>query len=41
LFIKRVYRDDEYIKEVESKAVEFNDEVETTIQRLKGNKNGN
>lgn len=40
LFIKRVYRDDEYIKEVESKAVEFNDEVETTIQRLKGNKNG-
>lgn len=36
LFIKRVIRDDEYIKEVESKAVEFNNEVEMTIQRLKG-----
>lgn len=40
LFVKRVMRDDEYIKEVEGKVIEFNDEVETTIQRLKGNKNG-
>lgn len=40
LFIKRVIRDDEYIKEVESKVVEFNDEVEMTIQRLKGNNHG-
>ena len=36
LFIKRVYRDDKYIKEVESKVVEFNEEVEMTIKRLKG-----
>jgi putative phage-type endonuclease len=37
LFIKRYNRDDAYIAELESKVVEFNDEVEQVITRLKGN----
>lgn len=36
LFIKRYNRDDAYIAELESKVVEFNDEVEQVITRLKG-----
>jgi hypothetical protein len=36
LFIKRYERDDAYIAELESKVVEFNDEVEQVITRLKG-----
>ena len=36
LFIKRYERDDAYIAELESKVVEFNNEVEQVITRLKG-----
>ena len=34
-FVKRIYRDDEYIKEMENKVILFLQEVETTINNLK------
>lgn len=40
LFIKRYARDDAYIAELEEKVVEFNDEVEQAITRLKGKYHG-
>lgn len=34
-FVKRIYRDDEYIKEVEDKVILFLNEIETIINNLK------
>lgn len=35
MFVKRIYRDDEYIKKMESAVIAFLSEVETTINKLK------
>ena len=40
-FVKRIYRDDEYIKEMEDKVILFLQEVETIGNNLKEIKNGN
>lgn len=40
-FVKRIYRDDEYIKTMENKVILFLQEVETIINNLKENINGN
>lgn len=40
-FVKRIYRDDEYIKMMEDKVILFLQEIETTVNNLKEIKNGN
>lgn len=40
-FVKRIYRDDEYIKMMEDKVILFLQEVETIVNNLKEIKNGN
>lgn len=40
LFVKRVFRDDAFIKEAEEKVVIFLDEVEKMVNKLKDMKNG-
>ena len=40
-FVKRIYRDDEYIKDMENKVISFLHEIETIVNNLKENKNGN
>ena len=40
-FVKRIYRDDEYIKDMESKVILFLQEIETIVNNLKEIKNGN
>lgn len=40
-FVKRIYRDDEYIKMMEDKVILFLQEVETIVNNLKENINGN
>jgi len=40
-FVKRIYRDDEYIKQMEEKVILFLQEIETTITKLKEISNGN
>ena len=40
-FVKRIYRDDEYIKTMEDKVILFLQEIETTVNNLKEIQNGN
>ena len=40
-FVKRIYRDDKYIKMMEDKVILFLQEVETIVNNLKEIKNGN
>ena len=40
-FVKRIYRDDEYIKMMEDKVILFLQEIETTVNNLKEIQNGN
>jgi len=40
-FVKRIYRDDKYIKTMEDKVILFLQEIETTVNNLKEIKNGN
>jgi putative phage-type endonuclease len=40
-FVKRIYRDDEYIKNMEDKVTLFLQEIETIVNNLKEIKNGN
>ena len=40
-FVKRIYRDDEYIKEMEDKVILFLQEIETIVNNLKEIQNGN
>ena len=41
LFVKRVYRDDEYIASIETEVMGFLNEVDILMEQLKGIKNGN
>jgi putative phage-type endonuclease len=40
-FVKRIYRDDEYIKNMEDKVILFLQEIETIVNNLKEIQNGN
>jgi putative phage-type endonuclease len=40
LFITRVFRDDEFIKQAEEEVIAFNDEIDIIVQQLKGKENG-
>jgi len=40
-FVKRIYRDDEYIKQMEDKVISFLHEIETVVINLKEISNGN
>lgn len=40
-FVKRIYRDDEYINNMQNAVIAFLSEIETIVNNLKENKNGN
>jgi putative phage-type endonuclease len=40
-FVKRIYRDDEYIKNMENKVISFLQEIETIVNNLKEKQDGN
>ena len=40
LFITRVFRDEEFIKQAEEEVMAFNDEIDIIVQQLKGKENG-
>jgi len=41
LFIKRIYRDEDFISQAEAEVIEFNNEVDLIVQQLKEKENGN
>ena len=40
IFITRVLRDEEFIKQAEEEVMAFNDEIDIIVQQLKGKENG-